>query len=98
MQYASDPVVWWQPSLLWSKPAWLREPGGYDVSPRLRWFPVVTFLQLTVDQFFANDILGGHGHNYAPDAAAAWAAVAPPDDWSQEQINALQIHILTRHL
>ena len=98
MQYASDPVVWWQPSLLWSKPAWLREPGGYDVSPRLRWFPVVTFLQLTVDQFFANDILGGHGHNYAPDAAAAWAAVAPPDGWSQEQINALQIHILTRHL
>lgn len=94
MQYASDPVVWWQPSLLWSKPDWLREPRGHDVSPRLRWFPVVTFLQLTVDQFFANDILGGHGHNYAPDAVAAWATVTPPDGWSQEQLSALQTHIM----
>lgn len=93
LQYASDPIVWWQPSLIWSQPDWLREAPGDDVSPRLRWFPVVTFLQLTVDQFFANDKLGGHGHNYAPDVVHAWAAVTQPDNWKSEQLDKLQTHI-----
>jgi uncharacterized membrane protein len=28
-------------------------PRGPDVSPRLRWYPVVTFLQLTLDMLMA---------------------------------------------
>ena len=34
LQHASDPITWWNPDLLFSEPDWLREPRGYDVSPR----------------------------------------------------------------
>ena len=34
LQHASDPIAWWNPDLLFTKPDWLREPRGYDVSPR----------------------------------------------------------------
>lgn len=93
LQYASDPIVWWQPSLLWSRPDWLSESPGHDVSRRLKWFPVLTFLQITVDQFFANNILNSHGHNYAPDVVQAWAAVTESSGWSQEGLYALQQRI-----
>ena len=35
------------------------------MSPRTRWYPFVTFVQVTVDQFFGNDGPNGYGHNYA---------------------------------
>ncbi|WP_406082941.1 alpha/beta-hydrolase family protein [Streptomyces zaomyceticus] len=34
MQNASDPVVWWSPDLLLSRPSWLDEPLGPDITPR----------------------------------------------------------------
>ena len=34
LQHASDPIAWWNVDLLFAKPDWLREPRGYDVSPR----------------------------------------------------------------
>ena len=33
LQHASDPIAWWTPDLLFSKPDWLREKRGYDVLP-----------------------------------------------------------------
>ena len=38
-----------RPDSLWRKPGWMEPPVGPDVSPELRWYPVVTFLQLLLD-------------------------------------------------
>ncbi len=90
LQYPSDAIVWWTTDLIWNKPDWIDEPRGHDVSERTRWFPVITFLQVLVDQMFGNHFTGGHGHNYAPDVVYSWAAVTPVDDWSSEKLDDLQ--------
>lgn len=56
MQHASDPVVWFDFSLALHKPDWLREDRGTDVSPNVRWYPFVTFVQVVVDQIFAMEV------------------------------------------
>ncbi len=49
----SDPITFFSPSSLWHKPDWMKPPVGPDVSPELRWYPVVTFLQLGLDMAIA---------------------------------------------
>lgn len=90
LQYPTDPITWWSPALAWHEPDWLREPRGEGVSHRLHWFPIITFFQISADQPFANSVPNGHGHNFAPDAVAAWAAVIPPDGWTTAKTDALQ--------
>ncbi len=34
LQHSSDPIVWWSPDLLFSKPDWLKEPAGTDRTSR----------------------------------------------------------------
>ncbi|GAA2605938.1 alpha/beta hydrolase [Paractinoplanes durhamensis] len=82
MQNSSDPVVWWNPSLLWHRPGWLRGERGPDVTPDMHWYPVVTFWQTTVDLIFANKVPVGHGHVYKSSTVDGWAAVAPPVGWT----------------
>jgi len=82
LQYASDPVTWWSPSLLFRKPDWLREPRGYDVLPSTRWYPIITFLQLAADMAISHDVPDGHGHRYGADPANAWAAILQPAGWT----------------
>ncbi|NGP06904.1 hypothetical protein G6038_15725 [Rhodococcus sp. 14C212] len=62
----SDPVVWWQPSLLWSPPDLSRARRD---APVPRWLPVVSFVQATLDLPVALDAAPGHGHRYGPDQA-----------------------------
>ena len=47
---------------LYHEPDWMRPPRGPDVSPYLRWYPVVTFLQLTLDIAMATTSPMGYGH------------------------------------
>lgn len=89
VQYASDAITWWNPDLIWRKPDWVSESRGVDVSYNVRWFPVITFAQITFDQALGNHFIGGHGHNYAPDVVYSWSAVTPVD-WSQDELNRLQ--------
>ena len=93
LQHASDGVIWWSPSLLFSRPDWSREPRGADVLPDVRWTPIVTFWQLTIDQFVAGDAPSGHGHNYAVEYADAWTAVATPPSWTTADTVALRAAI-----
>jgi uncharacterized membrane protein len=93
LQHASDPVVWWSWDLLTREPDWLAEPRGPDVSGRVRWFPVITFLQVTVDQFFGVSVPDGHGHNYASQIVGAWSDVTQPPGWTAEDLAALQVLI-----
>lgn len=74
-QHPSDPVVWWNPSLLGSEPDWLREPRGHDVNPDVTWIPFATFWQLTSDMPLGHDTPNGFGHRYGPELVYYWAAV-----------------------
>jgi uncharacterized membrane protein len=82
VQHPSDPVVWWSPDLLFTKPAWLEEPPGRDRTASMHWYPVVTFWQVSADLTNAIRVPGGHGHNYSDTLLDGWAAVVPPDGWT----------------
>jgi uncharacterized membrane protein len=90
LQHASDPIAWWNPDLLFKKPDWLREPRGFDVSPRMEWIPVVTFLQVSADMAVAVDVPDGHGHVYVKDVANGWASVLQPPGWTPEKTERLR--------
>jgi len=90
LQHASDPIAWWNVDLLFAKPDWLREPRGYDVSPRMEWIPIVTFLQVSADMAVAVDVPDGHGHVYVKDVANAWAAILQPPGWTPEKTQKLR--------
>lgn len=85
LQHASDPIAWFSPDLLFAEPDWLKEPRGYDVSGRMQWIPVVTFLQVSADMAVAVDVPDGHGHVYVKDVANAWAAILQPPGWTPEK-------------
>ncbi len=82
LQNASDPVVWWAPDLLWSRPDWLAEPRGSDVLPGMPWLPFITFLGVSGDMIDSQSVPPGHGHVYGAAEAEAWARVIPPRGWS----------------
>ncbi|HEU4426686.1 MAG TPA: alpha/beta-hydrolase family protein [Pilimelia sp.] len=85
LQHPSDPIVWWAPQLMVNRPDWLDEPRGADVSPAMRWYPFVTFWQVTADMAFSTGVPDGHGHSYGAATVAAWADIVPPDGWTPER-------------
>ncbi|WP_346269403.1 alpha/beta hydrolase [Rhizobium wenxiniae] len=79
LQYASDPVTFFDPSSFFREPAWLKDPRGPDVSQSFTWIPVVTGLQLAVDMAIATSSPIGHGHVYAPEHYIdAWIPLTDP--------------------
>ena len=82
LQYATDPVIFFEPRMLWRAPEWLQAPRGPDITPALRWIPVVTMLQVAADTQAGDITPAGHGHNYAPeDYIDAWIALTEPAGW-----------------
>jgi len=68
------------------EPEWMREPRGPDVSPSLRWFPVVTAVQLVADMAVASTPPPGYGHNFAAEHYMdAWLALMEPQGWTEEK-------------
>jgi uncharacterized membrane protein len=91
IQYASDPMCFFSTDLLYRKPDWLNDQRGPDVSPYLKWFPIVTFLQTGFDLPMATSVPLGYGHNYHPDHYLdAWIAVTDPAGWSDEDTRRLK--------
>jgi uncharacterized membrane protein len=91
IQYASDPMVFFSPDLLYRSPSWLVRKRGPDVSPYLSWFPIVTFLQTAFDLPMATSVPVGYGHNYsAVNYIDAWEAVTAPEGWSADDTNRLK--------
>lgn len=65
LQHATDPLVWWSPDLVLRHPDWLAEPQERDGLGPVRWFPVVTLAQLTVDLLHSYSIdVESRGHRY----------------------------------
>lgn len=93
LQYSSDPIVFFTSSSLFRAPHWMNEPPGPDVSPSMRFIPVVTQLQLAVDMALANSAPEGHGHAYyGPDYVGPWVAVTDPSNWSEADTARLIAH------
>lgn len=76
LQHATDGVTWLSPSLLWSSPDWL-EPGNRapDVSPHMRWIPIVTAVQVFIDMLAGLDVPARHGHNFGDVWLDGWIGV-----------------------
>ncbi|MCZ4092052.1 alpha/beta hydrolase [Sinorhizobium psoraleae] len=93
LQYASDPVTFFDPHAFYREPQWMKAPRGPDVSPALRWFPVVTGLQLLADMALATTSPIGYGHVYAPEHYIdAWTAVTDPPTVTPEDVTRLKTH------
>lgn len=91
LQYPSDPIVFFEPAMLYREPAWLAGPRAPSVSPLLNWYPVVTFLQVALDMALAQTAPIGFGHVYAPqDYFDGWVAVTDPPGWTDEGLAELR--------
>lgn len=94
LQYASDPVVFFDPLASYREPDWMRPPRGPDVSPALQWFPIVTQLQIGLDMAIATSTPMGYGHVYAPeDYVAPWIEVTGPQGWDAGALERLKAHL-----
>lgn len=71
-QHASDPVVWYTTELAFREPDWIVEKAGLDVSPKLVYTQIVTFLQIIGDLPMAGTAPGGHGHTYWGELIPIW--------------------------
>ncbi|MCC5787029.1 MAG: alpha/beta-hydrolase family protein [Phycisphaerales bacterium] len=90
LQYASDPITFFSSDVAWREPDWMRQPRGPDVSPKLRWYPVVTMLHLGADMIVGN-APPGFGHTYAAtDYIDAWLALTEPAGWTEADIQRLR--------
>ncbi|MGL1834495.1 alpha/beta hydrolase [Rhodocyclaceae bacterium SMB388] len=96
LQYANDPITFFSPYIAWFEPDWMREPRGPDVSPDLRWFPIVTMLQLAADMVVGT-APKGFGHEYAPEHYIdAWLALTEPEGWTEPEIARLKAFFKSR--
>ena len=97
LQYASDPITFFDYRDFYRRPEWMSAPRGPDVSPELRWYPVVSMLQLALDMAVATTTPMGYGHVYAPEHYVdAWIAVTDPQGWSADRIARLKQHLAAR--
>jgi len=91
LQYASDAIVFFDQRDAFREPDWMHTPRGPDVSPGMRWYPLVTSMQLTLDMMLAGDAPMGYGHVYAPSHYIdAWLDVTGLEDWSPAEIDTLK--------
>ena len=90
LMHPSDPIVWWSPSLILSKPAWTDEPPGKDVLAGVVWMPFVTFWQVTADLMFSTNVPAGHGHKYAGEYVDGWVAVLQPEGVTPQELDAIR--------
>ena len=73
--HASDPMARFTADLAWREPDWMRERAGSDVNSSLRWWPLVTWFQVSTDMATSLDTPPGHGHIYEDELVPVWAAV-----------------------
>lgn len=84
LQYGSDPVTFFSASSFFREPQWLRAPRAPDVSPAMRWYPIITMVQVAADLAAGAEAAPlGYGHNYAPTHYIdAWLALLEPVGWT----------------
>jgi len=94
LQHASDPITFFSVDSFFREPEWMEEPRGPDVSPDLRWFPVVTMLQLAADMLVGG-APPGFGHTFAVEHyLEAWVALTEPEGWDRTRVVRLRGHLV----
>ncbi len=94
LQHATDPITWLTADLLWSEPEWLRDDQrGPDVSSSMRWIPVVTGLQVTIDMLMGQSVPARHGHNFGDVVVDGWRAVTGDAGLTPAALDALRTEI-----
>ncbi len=90
LQYASDPIAFFSTRSATREPDWMQPPRGPDVSNDLRWFPIVTMLQLAAD--LAMGVAPtGYGHEYAAEHYFdSWLGLTEPEGWNDEDLERLR--------
>jgi uncharacterized membrane protein len=84
LQHASDPVVFFSPSLFIKQPDWLLDgQRGIEISEQFQYAQLITGWQVMMDLPAAGSIPEGYGHLYTKQAnAEAWIAVTRPEGWT----------------
>ena len=94
-QHPSDAVTFFDTQSFWRAPEWMNDQLPPDISPELRFIPVVTFLQLLTDNFTATSTREWHGHTYATkDYLTAWYHLIQPQDISEQLYQELYNYFL----
>jgi len=94
LQYASDAITFFDHRDAYRRPAWMDPPIGPDVSPKLRWYPIITMLQLAVDMAVSMQVPPGYGHVFAPEHYAdAWVAATDVRTWTPENLAKLKRYL-----
>lgn len=97
LQYASDPIVFFDPHSWLREPEWMQQPRGPGVNRQMEWYPVVTALQLVADMLLSTDAPTGYGHEYASvDYLRSWMALTEPEGWSGEELDRLRTYFRER--
>jgi uncharacterized membrane protein len=95
LQHPSDPVSFWGVEALWWPPEWMSRPRGFDVTDRVRWFPIVSGVQAVGDMLDQLAPPPGFGHVYSTDYVEGWVSVAPPDGWTDADTARLEQLVTT---
>lgn len=89
LENATDPVIRWDPELIWNEPRWIYAQTSRS-NDRFEWYPVVSFLQITVDMALALDVPVGYGHRYGVDSAEVWRELIQSTDWDDAKQQKLE--------
>ena len=65
LQYASDPITFFEVTSAFRPPDWMTGERAPDVSENFRWYPLITMLQLAVDMPVSTEVPKGFGHVFA---------------------------------
>jgi uncharacterized membrane protein len=92
-------VTFFSPGSFFRAPEWLRAPRAPDVSPEMRWYPIVTAVQVAADLAAGTEAAPlGYGHNFAPaHYIDAWIALTEPAAWTDGDSQRLKSLFSTYH-
>jgi uncharacterized membrane protein len=90
LQHPSDPTVFWGIDAFWRRPEWMKPPRGFDVTDRVRWFPIVSGVQASADVLDQLNVPPGFGHVYSTDYVNAWASLLAPEGWTRADSERLE--------
>lgn len=95
LQHSSDPMSFFSPDLAYARADWFKPERAHDVSPYLRWLPLVSFFQVAFDIPMATSVPLGYGHNFAPASYIdAWIEVTQPKNWNAADTVKLKTHFI----
>ena len=71
-------------------PEWLTGERAPDVSPHMRWIPVVTAVQVGLDMLVSVDVPARHGHAFGDVMLDGWVAVTGDGGLDPEALAAIR--------